>query len=81
MAQGKKSTDPTLVKIAEEVGKSWAQVLIRWSLQRGYVRSLPLSAMASIHFLESLLALVAFMSLLRRPISSFTHLASSTLPL
>jgi len=35
MVQGTKSTDPTLVKIAQETGKSWAQVLIRWSLQRG----------------------------------------------
>jgi diketogulonate reductase-like aldo/keto reductase len=39
MVQGTKSTDPTLVNIAEETGKSWAQVLIRWSLQRGWVKS------------------------------------------
>ncbi|KAJ9119567.1 hypothetical protein QFC22_003276 [Naganishia vaughanmartiniae] len=32
-----KSDDPTLVKIAKEVGKEPTQVLIRWSLQKGYV--------------------------------------------
>ncbi|OCF34511.1 hypothetical protein I316_03552 [Kwoniella heveanensis BCC8398] len=37
MVQGKKANDPTLTKIAEETGKSWAQVLIRWSLQRGFI--------------------------------------------
>ena len=35
MVQGTKSSDPTLLKIAEETGQSWAKVLIRWSLQRG----------------------------------------------
>lgn len=35
LVQGTKAKDPTLVKIAEEVGQSWAKVLIRWSLQRG----------------------------------------------
>ncbi|KAK8849362.1 hypothetical protein IAR55_004694 [Kwoniella newhampshirensis] len=37
MVQAKKTSDPTLLKIAEETGKSWAQVLIRWSLQRGFI--------------------------------------------
>lgn len=32
-----KSNDPTLVKVAQEVGKETTQVLIRWSLQKGYV--------------------------------------------
>lgn len=35
LVQGKKAQDPTLLRIAKETGKSWAQVLIRWSLQRG----------------------------------------------
>jgi len=35
LVQGSKAEDPVLTKIAEETGKSWAQVLIRWSLQRG----------------------------------------------
>lgn len=30
-----KSDDPTLVKVAKEVGKEPTQVLIRWSLQKG----------------------------------------------
>lgn len=42
MVQGKKASDPTLKAIADETGQSWAQVLIRWSLQRGYVPT-PLS--------------------------------------
>ena len=32
-----KSNDPTLMKVAQEVGKETTQVLIRWSLQKGYV--------------------------------------------
>jgi diketogulonate reductase-like aldo/keto reductase len=32
-----KADDPTLVKVAKEVGKETTQVLIRWSLQKGYV--------------------------------------------
>lgn len=34
---GKKLRDPKLVQVAEKYGKSTAQVLIRWTLQRGYV--------------------------------------------
>ncbi|WWC70508.1 uncharacterized protein I206_104459 [Kwoniella pini CBS 10737] len=37
LVQGTKAEDPTLLKIAEQTGKSWAQVLIRWSLQRGFI--------------------------------------------
>ncbi|WVR04196.1 hypothetical protein IAU60_001196 [Kwoniella sp. DSM 27419] len=37
LAQGKMASDPTLKRVAEETGKSWAQVLIRWSLQRGFI--------------------------------------------
>ncbi|WWC89623.1 uncharacterized protein L201_004548 [Kwoniella dendrophila CBS 6074] len=37
LVQGTKASDPTLSKVAEETGKSWAQVLIRWSLQRGFI--------------------------------------------
>lgn len=42
LTRGVKLTEPTLVKIAENHKKSPAQILIRWSLQRGYV-SLPKS--------------------------------------
>ncbi|MEH0400213.1 aldo/keto reductase [[Kitasatospora] papulosa] len=35
IAQGKVVDDPTLVRIAERVGKSTAQVTLRWHLQRG----------------------------------------------
>ncbi|ORX40314.1 NADP-dependent oxidoreductase domain-containing protein [Kockovaella imperatae] len=37
LVQGTRSSDPYLTAIAEECGKSWAQVLIRWSLQRGFI--------------------------------------------
>ncbi|GFZ52240.1 Uncharacterized oxidoreductase [Saitozyma sp. JCM 24511] len=37
LVQGKKASDATLTKIAKETGKTWAQVLIRWSLQRGFI--------------------------------------------
>lgn len=40
LVQGKKASDATLTKIAKETGKTWAQVLIRWSLQRGWEGSL-----------------------------------------
>lgn len=35
LVQGSKAKDSVLTRLAEETGKSWAQVLIRWSLQRG----------------------------------------------
>jgi 2,5-diketo-D-gluconate reductase A len=35
IAQGKVLKDPTLVRIAENLGKSTAQVTLRWHLQRG----------------------------------------------
>ncbi|MFF5724880.1 aldo/keto reductase [[Kitasatospora] papulosa] len=35
IAQGKVLDDPTLVRIADRVGKSTAQVTLRWHLQRG----------------------------------------------
>ncbi|TIA72429.1 hypothetical protein E3P96_02072 [Wallemia ichthyophaga] len=37
LVRGRKADDAHLVKIAEQTGKSWAQVLVRWSLQRGFV--------------------------------------------
>ncbi|WRT66051.1 uncharacterized protein IL334_003003 [Kwoniella shivajii] len=37
LVQGTKASDPVLLRIAKETGKSWAQVLIRWSLQRGFI--------------------------------------------
>ena len=35
LVQGEKKDDPVLTDIASQVGKTWAQVLIRWSLQHG----------------------------------------------
>ena len=35
IAQGKVLDDPTIVRIAENVGKTPAQVTLRWHLQRG----------------------------------------------
>ncbi|KAF9972715.1 hypothetical protein BGZ73_004162 [Actinomortierella ambigua] len=37
LTRGLKLNDPTLVKIAHKYGKTPAQVLIRWSLQKGFV--------------------------------------------
>ncbi|KAJ9126247.1 hypothetical protein QFC24_001973 [Naganishia onofrii] len=37
LAQGKRKDDPVLKAIAEEVNKTWAQVVIRWSLQHGFI--------------------------------------------
>ncbi|KAH9817865.1 NADP-dependent oxidoreductase domain-containing protein [Melampsora americana] len=37
LVRGEKMSDPTLIKIAERLEKSPAQVLIRWSLQHGFV--------------------------------------------
>jgi diketogulonate reductase-like aldo/keto reductase len=37
LTKGKFLNDPTLVAMAQRYGKSSAQLLIRWSLQRGYV--------------------------------------------
>lgn len=37
LTHGYKTQDPELVKIANEVNKNTGQVLIRWSLQHGYV--------------------------------------------
>lgn len=33
--------DPVLQGVCRKVGRGEAQVLVRWSLQKGYVRSLP----------------------------------------
>lgn len=37
LLRGKKADDETLAEIAKKHNKTWAQVLIRWSLQKGYV--------------------------------------------
>ncbi|KAK3952253.1 NADP-dependent oxidoreductase domain-containing protein [Pseudoneurospora amorphoporcata] len=37
MVQGKRFGEPALKKLAEKYGKTEAQVLVRWSLQKGYV--------------------------------------------
>ncbi|KAI5479680.1 aldo-keto reductase [Pseudohyphozyma bogoriensis] len=37
IVRGQRFEDPTLVEVAKKVGKTGAQVLIRWSLQKGYV--------------------------------------------
>lgn len=37
LVRGGKATDATLNKIAKKHGKTWAQVLVRWSIQKGYV--------------------------------------------
>lgn len=37
LVRGEKGDDETLNGIAKKHGKSWAQVLVRWSLQKGYV--------------------------------------------
>jgi len=37
IVRNKKAEDPTLVKIAKKHSKDTAQILIRWSLQKGYI--------------------------------------------
>ncbi|KAJ1927741.1 hypothetical protein IWQ60_002670 [Tieghemiomyces parasiticus] len=37
LARAEKADDPTLKQVATKYGKTWAQILIRWSIQRGYV--------------------------------------------
>ena len=34
LARTEKSNDPTLVNVANECGKTWAQVMVRWGLQK-----------------------------------------------
>lgn len=37
LAEGEKFQDPTIVQCAEKYGKSPAQILIRYSLQKGWI--------------------------------------------
>ena len=43
LARTEKSNDPTLVNIANECGKTWAQVMVRWGLQN-QLTTIPKSA-------------------------------------
>ena len=43
LARTEKSKDPAIVDVANECGKTWAQVMIRWSLQK-QVTTIPKSA-------------------------------------
>lgn len=36
-AKAERVNDPVVVRIGEMYGKNWAQVILRWSLQTGYV--------------------------------------------
>ena len=35
--RGERAEEPVLKKLSEKHGKTWAQILLRWSLQKGYV--------------------------------------------
>ncbi|MFC2620939.1 MAG: aldo/keto reductase, partial [Pauljensenia sp.] len=37
LARGRAATDPTLLRVAEELGVGPAQVALRWALDRGHV--------------------------------------------
>ncbi|KAH7041600.1 aldo-keto reductase-like protein [Microdochium trichocladiopsis] len=37
LVRGQRAEDKTLAKLSEKYGKTWAQVLTRWSLQKGFV--------------------------------------------
>ena len=37
VVRGKRSEEPVLKQISQKHGKTWAQVLLRWSLQKGFV--------------------------------------------
>ena len=43
LARTEKSDDPTLVNVANECGKTWAQVMVRWGLQK-QLTTIPKSA-------------------------------------
>ena len=43
LARTEKSNDPTLVNVANECGKTWAQVMVRWGLQK-QLTTIPKSA-------------------------------------
>jgi diketogulonate reductase-like aldo/keto reductase len=36
LVRAQRAEDPVLTRIAKKYGKTWAQILIRWSLQKGY---------------------------------------------
>lgn len=36
LVRAQRADDPVLNRIAQKYGKTWAQILIRWSLQKGY---------------------------------------------
>lgn len=37
IVRGERAEEPVLKQLSEKHGKTWAQILIRWSLQKGYV--------------------------------------------
>jgi diketogulonate reductase-like aldo/keto reductase len=37
LVRGQRGNDAVLKKIGEKYGKTWAQILVRWSLQKGFV--------------------------------------------
>lgn len=37
IVRGQRADEPVLKKLSEKYGKTWAQILLRWSLQKGYV--------------------------------------------
>lgn len=50
IVRGQRAEEPVLKKIGDKYGKGWAQVLLRWSLQKGYV---PLPKSETPHRIES----------------------------
>lgn len=69
LTHGYKLKDPQLVKVAEEVGKNTGQVLIRWSLQHGY---LPLPKTSNVDRLPGNLDVYDF-KLSESQIKAFEH--------
>ena len=37
LVRGERVSEPVLTKMSEKYGKTWAQILVRWSLQKGFV--------------------------------------------
>jgi diketogulonate reductase-like aldo/keto reductase len=37
LVRGERAADAVLTKMSAKYGKTWAQVLVRWSLQKGFV--------------------------------------------
>lgn len=50
LVRGTRAEEPALLEVAKKHGKTWAQILVKWSLQKGYV---PLPKSVTLERIES----------------------------